>query len=190
MWVMLIKKIPCIVSPPRLSIHWAEPWPMVKQHKEAVKKLDNTKKVFYSYGEYPCDEDVCAFNDHPLAPEICRTKGAMGIIFMGEHIRIFPEEFTEVSDENMEKYIDLRDGSHVLIEYKADTKEQAPSQWMNKEQKLLYEAALLDGCTTSQAMRVMVGESLDISTIPVMGWYRVRPEYGKVFCSDEELEIS
>jgi hypothetical protein len=163
---------------------------MVKQHQEAIRKHKKTKEVFYSYGEHPFNEDVCAFNDYPILTEIQRTKGAMGINFMGEHIRIFSEEFTEVSDKNMEEYTDLRDGSHVLIEYKADTREQVPSQWMNKEQKLLYEAALLDGCTTSQALRVMVGEYLDISTIPVMGWYRVRPEYGKVFCSDEELEIS
>jgi len=27
MWIMLTAKLPTVVSPPKLSIHWSIPWP-------------------------------------------------------------------------------------------------------------------------------------------------------------------
>jgi hypothetical protein len=188
MWVMLIKKIACVVSPPKMSIHWAEPWPMARQHRQAKEKLKAARKCLDSSQEFCSEEDICGFSNQPIIHDVRRASGAMGIIFMGEHIRIFPEEFTAVPDDCLEEYIDIKDGSHILIEYQAETGANTPSQWTNKDQKLLYEAALLDGCTPLQAMSVMAGR--DVSTVPVMGWYRAKPEYGRYFCKDEELEIT
>jgi hypothetical protein len=185
---MLIKKIACVVSPPNMSIHWAEPWPMVRRHRQAKEKLKAAQKYLYGNQEFCSEEDVCGFGGQPIIHDVLRTSGAMGIIFMGEHIRIFPEEFTTVSDDDLEEYIDIKNGFHTLIEYQAGTGANIPSQWMDKDQKLLYEAALLDGCTPLQAMSVMVGG--EVSTVPVIGWYRIKPEYGRFFCKDEELEIT
>jgi hypothetical protein len=185
---MLIKKIACVVSPPKMSIHWAEPWPMVRQHRQAKEKLKAAQKYLYSNQEFCSEEDICGFGGQPIIHDVRRTSGAMGIMFMGEHIRIFPEEFTAISDDCLEECIDIKEGSHILIEYQAETGTNTPSQWMNKDQKLLYEAALLDGCTPLQAMSVMAGG--EVSTVPVMGWYLIKPEYGRFFCKDEELEIT
>jgi hypothetical protein len=76
---MLIKKIACVVSPPKMSIHWAEPWPMVRQHRQAKEKLKTAKKYLYSGQEFYSEEDICGFGNQPIIHNVRRTSGAMGM---------------------------------------------------------------------------------------------------------------
>ena len=56
--------------------------------------------------------------------------------------------------------------------------------------KRIYEASLVDGCTKYEARLMSLG--VDISEghyeILAIGWYRIRPEYGLIFCNEKELE--
>jgi hypothetical protein len=195
MWVMLIKKLQTIVSPPKLSLHWAEPWPMddkyTRRLAERVKSAN--KYCDRDEGFIPYDEVADAFSGQPLVYEERRLRGAMCIVFMGERIRIFPEEFSVVSAQNMAEYINPAEGSHYLIEEDIEaSRVQVPSTWESKEKKLLFEAALLDGCSIVQAFNVMEGKDVDFDADlfpPVMGWYRAKEEYSKMFCRAGEDEI-
>jgi hypothetical protein len=193
---MLIKKLTTEVSPPRLSIHWAEPWPMDDRHiKNAVKRKEDAKRFYWGREEYPGDDEICdPFFGYPITMEERRFRDAMGIVFMGERIRIFPEEYSVVSAKNMAEYIDPVEGSHYLIEEDIEAgRDQIPSVWESKEKKLLFEAALLDGCSIVQSLNVMEEKDVDFDVDlfpPVMGWYRAREEYARIFCSRDEGEIT
>jgi len=53
--------------------------------------------------------------------------------------------------------------------------------------KRIYEQALVDGCDNKQAF--LMANGIDVSEeydVPRMGWYRIRPEYGNVFCYESE----
>jgi hypothetical protein len=140
------------------------------------------------------DEVVGTFTGRPIMQEERRLKGAMCIVLMGERIRVFPEEFSVVSAQNMADYIDPTEGSHYLIEEDIEAgRAQIPATWESKEKKHLFEAALLDGCSIVQALNVMEGKDVDFDADlfpPVMGWYRAKEEYSKAFCRSGEDEIT
>ena len=45
----------------------------------------------------------------------------------------------------------------------------------------------IDGCTNFQALLVTTGQDVDGSPAPI-GWFRIKPEYGSIYCSEYELE--
>jgi len=188
MWIMIINKPNTVVSPPKLSIHWAEKRPPVDTllHTREKKKKRPQRFVFTmeDWKEYDAE---CEGNLN----EVQRLEGMVSILFLGEILYLWPEEYSVIPTERLLEYIDESSGSHVLYEdSRIDTSVTKPVSFKDKEQRALFEAALLDGCDIKQAMCVMEGLDPDIPDIPVLGWYRAKPEYADYFCRDGEAEIT
>lgn len=84
MWILLTKKLPTKVSPPIMSIHWA------------VDILPETIKV---------DENLIALSDRfvdDFGHFEPMEDGAVWIIFDGSPLKVFPHEYTELSEETLE----------------------------------------------------------------------------------------
>jgi len=188
-WIMLRCKLATEVSPPKLSIHWAVPAPMNKYAEIAKTKAKATVNFHNNNRGY--DDPVITEEDTYEWDEAKRCEGAMKIRFLGEDVIVFPDEYTLVSDANMAEYIDEREGSHFLIEDSVEVPgEYSLVDIRSKDERLLYEAALLDGCDQVQALRVMKGKDIDISTVPVLGWYRAHHRFARIFCRKGEDEIT
>ena len=175
MWIMLKDKLPTIIAPPKLSMFWSVPWP--HDHYAAMQK-DKAKKGGLEDLEGDCFYGI--FGKEP------RWADARKILFKGESIRVFPNEFTIVKRENMVEY--LNQGVYELV---SDTvaEQSVTHEALHGSKKVIYEEALVDGCNENEARLMAMG--VDVSKkyeIPPIGWYRIRPEYGLVFCSEEELE--
>lgn len=176
MWIMLIKKLTTVVSPPKMSIFWSEPWPnkdIAKRQKKQLEEVSDRYLDGIGYG----------FEPH--------FGKARKIMYKDEAIRVFPHEFSAITAENMKLYVegDGAEPSHEIIpgtvaeaEYVKDIKSGI--------KHVLYEQALLDGCTDRQAF--LTAMSLDVTDaeleFPPIGWYRIKPEYGEYYCYPEELE--
>ena len=175
-WIMLITKLPTNPSPPKLSIFWSVPWTeekYVKQQKEMVEK------------EYLSKLGDCYFNDISFWGKEPDWEGARKIVYQNNEIRIFPHEFSVLELEKLKLYIfeshDLMPGSVA---------EEKLMKELRGEKKLYYEAALLEGATEREAILTAMG--VDITEgqyeIPQIGWYKVKPEYGMIYCDQAELE--
>lgn len=119
----------------------------------------------------------------PAALENRRMKGAMQIKFAGENIRIFPEEFSDVTSEKMREYLDF------YIFHETDLWNGLGLKPKDPNEKFIYEALLLDGCDEYQANNILNGGDFDsIDDFPApLGWYECPKEYGLIFKSEEEL---
>ena len=112
-----------------------------------------------------------------------RLKGAMQIKFAGENIRIFPEEFSDITPERMREYLDF------YVFHETDLWSGLGLKPKDPDEKFIYEALLLDGCDEYQANNILNGgnfASIDDFPAP-LGWYECPKEYGLNFKSEEEL---
>ncbi len=169
-WIMLTKKLPTIVSPPRMSIHFSEPWP----HGTAQEKTTAQHKAMHEIGI-----GIFGF-EHDWS-------NARAIFFRGERIRVFPDEFSILSADRMSEY---SKDSHMLIEEDVTGKTVTEAISLRGTRKTIYEAALLDGCNHYEALMVASGSDLKGGLMPPIGWWKIRDEYGLIFCSSRELEIT
>lgn len=220
MWIMIIKKLRTEVSPPKMSIFWAEPWPddvyAVQQANTCMncgERIDNDYRMeFNSLGKLKkvksytcsCGEPRIITKDDPFFYEIFGTSpnwvGAQRIVYKGQSLRIFPHEFTKLSDERLNWYIlglpDENIPSHELVselipEYKEQENSKLLSEILDEAMKPIYDAALLDGATENQAKMLALGMDVsvpDASPIPLLGWYRCRKEFARYYCDDWEME--
>ena len=90
----------------------------------------------------------------PASLENRRMKGAMQIKFAGENIRVFPEEFSDVTLERMREYLDF------YIFHETDLWNGLGLKPKDLDEKFIYEAALLDGCDEYQANNILNGGDL------------------------------
>ena len=216
-WIFLVSKLPTEVSPPAMSLHYAIPWPMENAVKEdsaekQAKKLRNLlSRCAYIDPEelkktsdndlwdfIEDDDEVRQFiedNDEFLVHraigyeysrqrlENRRLRGALQIKFAGENIRIFPEEFSEISLEKMKEYMDF------YIFHPTDLWNGLGMKPTDPDEKFIFEAALLDGCTEYQANNIVNGGDIDsVDDFPApLGWYECPKEFGLVFKTEEEL---
>ena len=214
-WIFLVDKLPTEVAPPAMSIHYAIPWPIEDKtmdnifSKRAVKLRKLLSRCAYvdeellketkdeDLWDFLEDNDVYEFvedNDFDLIERVSdsdgwmrpydyrRIKGAMQIKFAGENIRVFPEEFTDVKLESMKKYMEIFTFHPTDLWNGLGTKPTDP------DEKFIFEAALLDGCTEYQANNIVNGgniESVDDFPAP-LGWYECPLEYGLMFGKSEE----
>lgn len=114
--------------------------------------------------------------------ELKRLAGAMQIKFAGENIRIFPEEFSDISLEHMKEYLKMYT-FHPIDEWNGlGIKPTDP------DEKFIFEAALLDGCDEFQATNIVNGGNIDsVDDFPApLGWYECPLEYGLYFGRTEE----
>ena len=216
MWIMLTKKLPTVVSPPKLSIHWSTPWPDLEhfkgqislidlgdddeldklllevkpliRNKTARRKLDVSDPELLILAEkvkkHTSFFSSLGFFEHNWA-------GARKILYKNESIRIFPDEFSEVTDESMKIYT-IDDGlgniSHKLIPGNV-AEATMLEHILETDQHFVKEAAILDGCTEQQAILVALG--LDIldgfADNKPLGWYKCKKKYAQVYCHDYEL---
>lgn len=222
MWVMLINKLPTRPSPPKLSIFWSEPWIDKEYVFDQFKRLHGTRKA----GDMPADFYLNQ-DGKPLDSETIRTKiilhmllnegdllsdgthdfrhggrehnwaKARSIIYKGEQIRIFADEYSIMKAANMRMYLGYDGGeqSHDLV---PDTVSSSKimDEVITGSLKDIYDAALVEGCTPAQAQATALGiefdhddpASADLAAFPAIGWYRCRHEYALIYCDESELK--
>ena len=216
-WIFLVNKLPTEVAPPAMSIHYAIPWPMentfmdetfgkrVKKLRNLLKRcayidekeLDNTKDE--NLWRFLSNLDVYSFvedNDDSLLEPLSessgfgrpndyrRLKGAMQIKFAGENIRVFPEEFSDISLAKMKEYMKFYKFHPMDLWNGLGVKPTDP------DEKFIFEAALLDGCTEYQANNIINGGDINsVDDFPApLGWYECPMEYGLVFFSEDDMK--
>ena len=193
MWIMLIKKLPTNPSPPKMSIFWSIPWPDVKVIERQRMQLTDPLKRQRSYCDIP--KTLTVREEKGLTGDIYfnyfgfqepQWNGARKINYKGEQIRVFPHEFSELTLENLKMYLE---DSHELIPGTV-AEEDIMDSVLRGNKRRIYDAALVDGCTEYEARLMAMG--VDVADghyeIPAIGWYRIRPEYGHVFCYEREME--
>lgn len=172
MWIMLTKKLSTEKSPPKLSYHWAESWPMIEW---AVKQ----ERAIRS-GEMVVMADGCLSS--PVYENEPDWRYAVGIIFQGEKIRIFPHEFSKSEGSLRE----LVNGDGVIF-HPSETV-AALARTLSVAKQTIKEAAMLDGCDEFEAELVAHGKDpFEAAELPPTGWYEVRPELASVFCYEDEM---
>jgi hypothetical protein len=186
MWIMLIKKLPTVVSPPKLSIFWAVPWlaDMHKLSKREEQLQDEFDRSYKMFGMPDWDN-------------------AVAIFYKGEKIRVFPHEFSKMTRGKMHEYIIGNEGfltSHELVTADVITAAQKRLDEITDEAlKPIRDAALLDGASPEMAMQIAMGVDVlvpdegiedpdDDCGFPPIGWYRCHEEYAKYFCNPSEME--
>jgi hypothetical protein len=112
-------------------------------------------------------------------------KTCRAILFKGERIRVYDHEYSIMTPK---KFNDYYPEAYDFIEESASIVPQAN---LDKDQKAIYDAARVDGCNDFQALLVSLGGSAEESEIPPpMGWFKIKDEYGRVYCTEEELTTS
>jgi len=187
MWILLIKKLPTVVSPPKMSIFWSVPWPdadYVESQKIRKESWGATQAVIS--GDY---EETIELADGSILNELGgrepNWKTARKIMFLDEAIRIFSYEYSVPTKENLRKYIEE---SHELMAGTA-AEDEIITEVKRGRRKEIYDAALCDGCAHAQATMVALGQdpTLEDAEYPAIGWYRCKPEYALFYCSEEEM---
>ena len=181
MWIMLTTKLPTAPSPPKMGIFWSVPWPHEKYAQGQRQRAS----------DYPDERDVgqSLSRDIVLDPMFGKEPNwarARKIRFSGEDLRIFPHEFSEITTAKLRVYIE---GCVVDLVAEGAAEERAVQAVLDGDQRLVYDAALVDGCIPQQAMLVALGQDVSEpdADFPPVGWYRVKTEYATVFCHDWEM---
>ncbi len=99
-------------------------------------------------------------------------------------VKIF--SFWNMKKRNLLEYIKE---SHELVLEDVASDQLKMNVEINVDNRDIYGAALLDGCTEQQAMLTVAGADLTIpdADIPPIGWYRCKHEYALIFCNEREL---
>lgn len=193
-WIMIVKRPTCECSPPKLSIHWSVPWPNESFARMQVLNLESTCDAFPGLNDgVEFDQDEPMLYDPIFGKAQPNWMGARRIRFMGRDVRIFPHEFSKLPLDRMRMYVlgyEDCEGSHTFVAGDS-AGETLLATIKDTEQKFVYDAALLDGCTPEQATIVALGGDItdEELTFPPIGWYQVKPEFGLVYCSEEELAL-
>jgi hypothetical protein len=199
-----------------LSIFWSVPWydnpeevkeviesimrtMLINEHgkfqcwrdfKRSIKDPEEYKRLSKRVKKYIDENDTFpSRNGFGREPNLARARK---IRYKDEDIKIFPHEFSVISKENMRLYVqgdDDSENSHDLIT--TDVAEETLLREITEgELKPIVEAAQLDGCTMAQAILVALGMDITIpeAEFPPLGWYKIKPEFGLVYCRPHELE--
>ncbi len=170
-WILLKKKIPVGVSPPKLAIVWSRPWPERVYADQQRQYLVNNEidKRYDTYSNFQGEE-------HDWA-------GARAIFYKGEKIRVFPDEFSVISDFEpyREEYLWIPDSEmeKSLVEMR-----------LSKCRREIFDAALIDGCTDVEATIVALGgDPTSNASPPPVGWWKPNEYISSVFCTVEECRL-
>ncbi len=176
MWIMLREKLPTNPSPSKMSIFWSVPW-VDMRYVERQREQLGTRLLEDLGGDVYFDV---------FGGKEPRWDQARMIIYKDEQIRVFPNEFSILTIENMKTYLEE---SHELVPTSV-AEQDIMNSILRGNRKRIYEAALVDGCTEYRARLMAMG--VDVSNghfeIPAIGWYKIKAEYGCVFCTERELE--
>ena len=139
--------------------------------------------------DFVADNDWNMLEDFPedeygfaKACDYRRLKGAMQIKFAGENIRVFPEEFSDISLPHMKEYL------KVYTFHPNDFWNGLAVKPTDPDEKFIFEAALLDGCNEYQATNIVNGGDINsVDDFPApLGWYECPLDYGLYFGKTEE----
>ena len=217
MWIMLIAKLPTGVSPPKLSIFWAEPWrgeigeEMYRRmvldaycreackDREAPRRRDQDDWDLELWDE--CSKAIA--NGDFTPPEGTEERrlgrclhpfgaepnwaGALAILYGGEKIRVFPHEYSKLADERLKEYVAE---SHELVLGDTVESEQLSTELeISPEKQALVDAALLEGASLSEAKLMACGlySPEEGTEVKPSGWYRCRREYAEIYCTEREM---
>lgn len=184
MWIILTQKVPAFGSPPKMSIHWAgaNAADVVRQHKQKVgsgeirlndydepQLLDVGDKFVDNFGYYEPKED-----------------GSVWIIYDTDPVKIWPHEYSVVSDENLKMYLQgsgcEKTASHVpmygstpLLYDPMTTVETRQFTTYPRFNVEAYEAALIDGAEDITAFYTSLGN------LPKDLWFALIKPYGDMF---------
>ncbi len=191
MWIMLTEKLLTNPSPPKMSIHWAISWPDKKcaesQFRRIVEIGKNSKlrkrfTVFplkYRHSDRTYHSSLWKGNKEP------HWAGVRKIVYKDNEIRIFPHEFSILTPINLKSYLDE---SHIFVSGNA-AERSIELDMAEGDKRFIYDAALLDGCNKEQAKLMALGLDVSEDSLypPPIGWYKIIPEYGSIFCNQREL---
>ncbi|GAI54447.1 unnamed protein product, partial [marine sediment metagenome] len=96
-------------------------------------------------------------------------------------------EFNPVETKFVEEMIN--GGAHALVP-ESVAEETMIHKVLEKGQREIYEAALIDGCTEAQATATALGQDVTLPDwkFPPIGWYKPNFEYARYFCYEGELK--
>ena len=123
--------------------------------------------IIEAYKEFPS-----YFEEHGYTPNVY---GKMRIMVNNQAVGIFPHEFNVVTKENMEAY--LKESHKLII---SDVAREI-FETFDDEQKLIKEAAMLDGCDSEQASRVAIGKSVEFDFPLPIGYYECNENLRNIF---------
>lgn len=158
MWIMLIKKLPTKVTPPRGSIHWAGANASVPE-REIIQKIQEKQARLVDIGDKFVDDFA---NYEP------KEAGSVWIIFDSQPLKVFPHEYIELDKNTMKKVIlgldDDYNMSHLPMYGRtalfADPLTLTPKPQFDEYPRFskdLYEAAMIDGQLDLHAFYTAIG---------------------------------
>ena len=211
MWIMMIAKLPTDPSPPKLSIFWSTSadnqtrildqfnkffaqdmrgtdFNRDARNEKLSAALLKTKKIAFMREQEDYFYDYAGFGKED------NWAKARWIVYNDAHIRVFAHEYSVLAPENLLQYVGIvgNDASHVLVPSNA-AMEKTVQDIKDGHLREIYDAALMDGCTHYQANAMALGLTITGSMatdvhLPVDGWYRIKSEYGLIYCTEDELE--
>lgn len=188
-WIMLIKKLPTNPSPPKMSIHWATPWPF----EGYMTEIEKRQLLFFSNQDYEDEildpEKDFWFDGQGYRPNEAR---AWAIQYKDATFKVWNHECSIMTPAKMHTYIigDIGDGdwSHTLVE---GTESDAAllRAAMDTDLRGLFDAALLDGANPTLAKLIAMGVEFEDDELifPPIGWYRIHPAYADFYCTESEM---
>jgi hypothetical protein len=181
-WIMVIKKPPTEISPPKLSMHWAETWVNERQA--------NHNAEFINKGYYDQLSDGTILDQTGYVPN---EEKAVGIWYKKHQIRLFPHEYSIMTPERMRDYIFGIEGENIIT-HELVPRAEADSLMLqlaeDTDLRAVRESAIIDGCNEAQAYALLLGMDIEVasSDYPPVGWWRCKHEYAGIYCRDWEME--
>ena len=153
-----------------------------KRVQDAIAKGDWEPPNIEDGYSSPVIEEYQSFGHEP------NWAGAMAIQYKSEQIRVFPHEFSKLDDGRLKEYIVE---SHEFVAGETPEGEALKTDMeLSPEKRYLYEAAVLEGASQTEAILLSAGllQIEDGTEVKPTGWYRCRPEYAQIFCNNDEME--
>lgn len=202
MWILITRDVPVSKEyrPEWLGIYWSVPWidaehikntfwrfvcedrgPVKKREKKEIP--DVVFQNIHDEEKYP--EDYKRLLKRFLTKDLftgwvrggleLNPANAMRVIVNNEAVKVWPYEYKSISNDKLRILIDAKE---YKIIPSTTAEEKIENFILDEVGKVIYEEALLEGCTENEAKLMVIG--IDVSEryeIPPLGWYRyVGPE--------------
>jgi hypothetical protein len=207
-WIMLTKKLPTDPSPPKLSLHWATPWPV----ESRAKVIDNLRLIQdFNEGkgeQIPVSQATAAYEDlNGIDPgsnpndeyffdmwgKVPNPVKAWRINYKETDIRVWAHECKVQDGPSMQMWVFGMEGEHIpsheLVTVGNAKDAMLLRAALETDLQGIYDAAMIDGCTPEMAQMVALGHPVDDETVdfPPIGWYRAKHEFAVYYCHSHEL---
>lgn len=183
-WILLTKKLPSAVSPPRFSIHWGIEWGVSNSLSSQQKRIKQFRLERNGDRMVSLDDMLHGYEGD--------EENALAILYKGERIKVYPHECNYLSPESMRNYVFGIEGDNIIshdLEPSSDAGSLLLKTATETALKDVMDAAILDGCSYFQALAVLMGMDTEdaSSEVPPVGWFRCKPQIALVYCDESEL---